>query len=144
MGNRGNSFLELIILLGLMGVLGALAGESLVTAAARQQSRAVVAEFAAELRGARQMAILRREGVRVRLNPGATALVVEQAEAAGAILRRYELGGKGVVIAGAVTGKGIVFYPSGRTATPGTVTIRNTREEEWRIAVSLIGRVSVK
>lgn len=144
MGQRGASFMEIMMVLGLMSVVGAMAGESLVATAARQQSRAVVAEVAAELRAARQLAIVRREPVRVRIGPEATMLVTERADAPSSMFRRYDFGAKGVVIEGSFNRKGILFYPSGRTATPSTVTVRNAKQEEWRVTVSLIGRVSIR
>ncbi len=58
---RGASLTELMMVLGFMGLVGAMAGESFVATAGRQQNRAAVAEVAAELRAARQLAIVRRE-----------------------------------------------------------------------------------
>ncbi len=141
---RGASLTELMMVLGLMGLLGAMAGESVVAAAGRQQNRAAVAEVAAELRAARQLAIVRREPLRVRVGSGLPVLIIEPADALGPIVRRYDYGQKGVELEGSVRTKGILFYPSGRTATPSTVTIRNAKQEEWRITVSLLGRVSVQ
>ncbi len=141
---RGASLTELMMVLGLMGLLGAMAGESVVAAAGRQQNRAAVAEVAAELRAARQLAIVRREPLRVRVGSGLPVLIIEPADALGPIVRRYDYGQKGVELEGSVRTKGILFYPSGRTATPSTVTIRNAKQEEWRITVSLLGRVSVR
>ncbi len=141
---RGASLTELMMVLGLMGLLGAMAGESVVAAAGRQQNRAAVAEVAAELRAARQLAIVRREPLRVRVGSGLPVLIIEPADAPGPIVRRYDYGQKGVELEGSVRTKGILFYPSGRTATPSSVTIRNAKQEEWRITVSLLGRVSVQ
>jgi type IV fimbrial biogenesis protein FimT len=144
MGQRGASFMEIMVVLGLMGLVGAMVGESFLATADRQQSRAAVAEVAAELRAARQLAIVRREPVRVRVGSAVPALIIEPADTPGLIVRRYDYGQKGVALEGSVRTKGILFYPSGRTATPSTVTIRNAKQEEWRLTVSLLGRVSVR
>jgi len=41
------------------------------------------------------------------------------------------------------SGPSVIFYPSGRTATPTTIILRNSRQEQWKITVSLTGRVSL-
>jgi prepilin-type N-terminal cleavage/methylation domain-containing protein len=50
---RGVSLVELIVVLGLAGLLAGLVGVSAVAAAARYQGKAVATELAAELRAAR-------------------------------------------------------------------------------------------
>ncbi len=141
---RGASLTELMMVLGFMGLVGAMAGESFVAMAGRQQNRAAVAEVAAELRAARQLAIVRREPMRVRAGSAVPALIIEPADTPGLMIRRYDYGQRGVALEGSIRTKGILFYPSGRTATPSSVTIRNAKQEEWRITVSLLGRVSVQ
>ncbi|TAJ31442.1 MAG: hypothetical protein EPO64_02415, partial [Nitrospirae bacterium] len=66
MSERGASVVELILAMGLVGLMLAFAGEGFVAAASQQQGHAVTAELAAELRAARYLSMMRRERVRVR------------------------------------------------------------------------------
>jgi len=141
MQERGASLIEVILVLGLVGVTLAFAGESFVSAAMRQHGKAVTTELAAELRAARALAIKRRERVRVVFEPEMGKV---RTELAGAPLRQYDYGGRGVIVEGLSGGSSVVFYPSGRAASPTTITLRNSRQERWQLTVSIIGRVSIQ
>lgn len=144
MNERGASLIELSMVMGLIGLMLVFAGEGFVAAAARTQGQAVAAEMAAELRAARHLALLRRERVRVRFAQEQARVLTEQADGAGAKLRQYDFQNRGVVVERLSNGPSIVFYPSGRAATPTTITLRNNRQESWLITVSLTGRVSIQ
>ena len=144
MQERGASLIEVVLVLGLVGVTLAFAGESFVSAAMRQQGRAVTTELAAELRAAHALAIKRREPVRVVFEPDTSKVRTEPAGAPQAPLRQYDYGGRGVIVEGLSGGSSVVFYPSGRAASPTTITLRTTRQERWQLTVSIIGRVSIQ
>ncbi|MGH7148804.1 MAG: pilus assembly FimT family protein, partial [Nitrospiraceae bacterium] len=62
---QGWSLTELLIVLAIMGIMSVLAGPSYQTLAARAQASSTTAEIASELRLARQLAMARRERLRV-------------------------------------------------------------------------------
>ena len=144
MNERGTSLVELIMVMGLIGLMLVFAGEGFVAAASRQQGHVVAAELASELRAARHLALLRRERVRVRFEPDQAAVVVERADKPGVPLRRYDYRSKNVVVERLSNGPSVMFYPSGRSATPTTITLRNNRHEQWQLTVSLTGKVSIQ
>ena len=144
MQERGASLVEVIMVMGLIGVSLAFAGESFVSAAMRQQGKAVMTELAAELRAAHALAIKRRERVRVAFEPESNKVRTELADAPQSPLRQYDYGGRGVIVEGLSGGSSVVFYPSGRAASPTTITLRNSRHERWELTVSIIGRVSIQ
>ena len=144
MQQRGATLTELMIMMGLAGLLLAFAAESFRAMASRQQGHAVAAELAGELRAARFLAIARRERVRVVIDPESRRVRAESADTTGAVLRQYDYQGRGIFMEGPRDQTPVMFYPSGRAATPATITLRNARNERWQLTVSLIGRVSIK
>jgi len=143
MPERGASLIEVILVVGLVGLMVAFAGESFVGATSRYHDKSVTTELAAELRTARHLAITRREPVRVVFESEGTRVRTERANAPGLPLRYYEYSGRGIVVERLSNGPSVVFYPSGRAATPTTITLRNTRQLRWQLTVSLTGRVSL-
>lgn len=142
MGERGASVVELMMVLGLIGVVSGLAVESFVAAASGHRDKGVTAELAAELRMARSLAMTRRERVRVRFIAESGKVLTERADAPGTPLHEYDCHGRGVVVERLSRGLSIVFSPSGRAATPTTIFLRNARQERWQLTVSITGRVS--
>lgn len=144
MRQRGASLTELMIMMGLAGLVLAFAAEGFRAIASRQQGHAVTAELAGELRAARHLAIARRERVRVVIDPESGRVRTESADTPGAVIRQYDYQGRGILMEGPGDAAPVVFYPSGRAATPTTITLRNARNERWQLTVSLIGRVSIR
>ncbi len=144
MNRQGASLVELIMVLGVMGIIAAMAVESLVAMVLRYQERAVTAELAAELRAARVLAVEKREKVRVVFEPGTSGIQTRLGSAAGRLLRQYNFSKSGVVVERLSRGSTITFYPSGRSASPTTITLRNGRQERSQLTVSIIGRVTIK
>lgn len=142
MAERGASLIELMVVMGLLGMVSAVGVESFVTSLLGHSDQGVTTELAAELRAARSLAISRREPVRVAFVAGQALVLTEPVGAPGTILRQYDHRRSGVVVERLSSGSSVVFYPSGRAATPATITLRNTRLERWQLTVSLTGRVS--
>lgn len=142
MNEQGKSLMEIVMVLAVVAVLMVLTGAGLMAATARQQGRVVATDLANELRVARYLAIMRRERIRVMLEPGAMTMRIETAEAPGRTIREYDFHGKGVTVEHLSSSAGIMFHPSGRAASPTTVTLKNRQQERWQLTVSLIGRVS--
>lgn len=139
---RGASLVELIVVLGLVGMLAGLIGVSVAAAAARYQGKAVATELASELRAARYLALVRRERVRVVFDPDRMQIRTEPADRPNETIRQYDYQGKGIVFERLSSGPSLLFYPSGRAASPATIIFRNRQMERWSLTVSLTGRVS--
>jgi type IV fimbrial biogenesis protein FimT len=141
--HRGATLIEMLIVTGLMAILLAIGVGSVREAAARQAGQTAAAEVAVELRAARLLAITRREPMRVRFVGEAGLVRVEPAGSPGTAVREYSYGLRGIRLAEFPSGGTVTFYPSGRTASPATITLSNARGELFRITVSLVGRVSL-
>jgi type IV fimbrial biogenesis protein FimT len=142
MNEQGKSLIEIVMVMALVVAMTALTGAGLMAATARQQGRVVVTDLANELRAARYLGIMRRERIRVVLEPGTTTMRVETAEAPSRPIREYDFSGKGVTVERLSNGADIVFHPSGRAASPTTITLKNRQQERWQLTISLVGRVS--
>ncbi len=142
MNEQGKSMVEIVTVMALVVIMTVCTGAGLMAAVARQQGRVVATDLADELRAARYLAIMRREPLRVVLEPGTTTMRVEPASAPGRKIREYDFSGKGVTVERLSSGAGIVFHPSGRAASLATITLANRQQERWQLTVSLIGRVS--
>jgi type IV fimbrial biogenesis protein FimT len=141
---RGASLIELMVVLVIIGIMVAYAGEGFVAAAAKEQRHAVSEEVATELRAARALALTRRQAVRVVFHLEERTVDSEWANAPGSIIRHYDFRRRGATIEGLSNGPNVVFYPSGRSATPTTVRFRNHQGQQWMLTVSLTGRVTIK
>jgi type II secretory pathway pseudopilin PulG len=144
MNERGTSLVELIIVMGLVGLMTVFAAEGFVAAASRQQGHVTAVELASELRAVRFLALLRRERLLVRFEPDGRKMVAERADAPGLPIREYDYRNKNVALERLSNGPSILFYPNGRAATPTTITLRNNRHEQWQLTVSLTGKVSIQ
>lgn len=146
MTQAGQTMVETMLVLGLLATVALLTADAFLPAASRNRLLAIRTEVAAELRMARHLAMTEGRSMAVRVEAEGRRLVV----AAGVgpdrpVVRRLDLSGKGVVVDGFSNGTAIVFYPSGRTATPSTVMIKSTRDQAVSsLTVSITGRVALK
>ncbi len=141
MQEEGWSLAELLIVLAIMGIVTLLAGPSYQTLTARVQARSAIAEIASELRLARQLAMARRERLRVIFDREGHTITLQRADAEE-ILHVYHYADKGVVVEEPTAGPELLFQPSGRAATPTTIRVRDSQGRETRFTVSITGRVS--
>ena len=142
MNEQGKSLVEIVMVMAVVVVMTALTGAGLMAATVKQQGRVVATELANELRAARYLAIMRRERLRIVFEPERATMRVETAEAPGRTIREYDFRGKGVTVERLSSGADIVFHPSGRAASPTTITLKNRQQERWQLTISLVGRVS--
>ncbi|MBI5777727.1 MAG: GspH/FimT family pseudopilin [Nitrospirae bacterium] len=142
MNEQGKSLMEIIIVMAVVVMMTAFTGAGLLAATAKQKGRVVATELANELRAARYLAIMQRDRIRVVLKPGTTTMRVETAETPGRLIREYNFSAQGVTVERLSNGADIVFHPSGRAASPTTITLRNRQQERWQLTISLVGRVS--
>lgn len=138
---QGWSLAELLIVLAIIGIIAMLAGPSYQTLTARAQARSATAEIASELRLARQLAMARRERLRVIFDRESRTITLRRADAEG-ILHVYRYAEKGVIVEEPTAGPELLFQPSGRAATPTTIRVRDSQGRETRFTVSITGRVS--
>lgn len=141
-GEQGWSLTELLIVLALLGLMSVLAGPSYQTLAARVQARSATVEIASELRLARQLAMARRERLRVTFDRDHRTIIIRRADAEGT-LHVHQYADKGVVVEEPTAGPELLFYPSGRSATPTTIRVRDRQGRETIFTVSITGRVSI-
>jgi type IV fimbrial biogenesis protein FimT len=133
---------ELLTVLAVMGILAILAGPSYQTLAARVQARSVTIEIASEIRLARQLAMARRERLRVIFDREGHTITLRRGDAED-ILHVYQYADKGVVVEEPSAGPELLFHPSGRSVTPTTIRVRDSQGRETTFTVSITGRVSV-
>ena len=112
------------------------------TLAARVQARSATVEIASELRLARQLAMARRERLRVIFDREGRTITLRRADAEG-ILHVYQYADKGVVVEEPTAGPELLFHPSGRSVTPTTIRVRDSQGRETTFTVNITGRVSV-
>lgn len=141
-GEHGWSLTELLIVLAITGMMAALAGPSYQAMTARVQARSVTVEIASELRLARQLAMARRERMRVVFDRASRTITLQRADTEG-LLHVYQYGETGVVVEEPTAGPELLFQPSGRAATPATIRVRDSQGRETIFTVSITGRVSV-
>jgi len=139
---QGWSLTEILIVLAIMGVVSALAMPSYQTMTAKVQAHSATVEIASELRFARQLAMARRERLRVTFDREGRTITLRLADAES-ILHVYRYADKGVIVEEPTAGPEILFYPSGRSATPTTIRVRDSQGRETTFTVSITGRVSV-
>ncbi len=142
LGEQGWSLTECLIVLAITGMMAALAGPSYRAMTARVQARSVTVEIASELRLARQLAMARRERLRIVFDRENRTITLRRAGADG-ILHLYQYGDKGVIVEEPTAGPELLFQPSGRAATPTTIRVRDSQGRETIFTVSITGRVSV-
>ncbi len=145
-GNEaGASLLEVMAVAMIISLGALLAGEGFLGAVSRNQAMVVGAELASELRMARSMAMTKRTAMRVGFESSGTAISTESVDRPNAPLRTYDFSGTGVTVEGLSERSSVVFYPSGRAATPTTITLLRQRAGERRkLTVSITGRVTIK
>jgi type IV fimbrial biogenesis protein FimT len=143
MKEEGFTLIEVLLVLAVSAIISTMAGLNFSATTAKSQGQAVTTELAAELRFARQLAISRRERIRVVVDMEHTVLRTERADVPGAVLKECDLSGKGTIVERLSGGPSIVFHPSGRSATATTITLRDGNQHARKLTVSFAGKVSV-
>jgi type IV fimbrial biogenesis protein FimT len=139
---QGWSLTELLIVLAIMGIMAVLAGPSYQSLAARGQARSAIIEIASELRLARQLAMARRERLRVIFDREGRTITLRRVDAEG-VLHVYQYADKGVVVEEPTAGPELLFHPTGRLVTPTTIRVRDSQGRETTFTMSITGKVSV-
>ena len=107
---QGWSLTELLVVLAIMGIMASLAVPSYQTLAARVQARSATQRLLRRLRLARQLAMARRERLRVIFDREGRTITLRRADAEG-ILHVYQYADKGVLVEEPTAGPELCFIP---------------------------------
>ena len=142
MKQEGKTLAELIVAVGIIGMVASMAIPNFMTLNSRAYVRCVTEEIASELRLAKQLALTNRDRVRIFIDTDRQELVT-QFVTRGTTHHVYRYGGKGLVIDEPSTGQEILFHPSGRSATATTIQLHSLEGQTQKLTVSITGRVSI-
>lgn len=141
-GEQGKSLAETLVVLAVIGLMAGLAGPSFVGMTTRIEAKSAAAEIASELRLARQLAMARRERLRVVFDGTSRTITLQRTDADG-ILDVYRYGEKGIVVDEPSAGPDVFFHPTGRSATATTIVVRDKQGHVTKLTISLTGKVTI-
>lgn len=139
---QGKSLTETLVVLTVVGLMAGLVGPNFVGMIARVEARSAASEIASELRLARQLAMARRERLRVVFDRTSRTITLQRADAEG-VLDVYRYGDKGIVVDEPSAGPNLLFHPTGRSATAATIVVRDRAGRVMKLTLSLTGRVAI-
>jgi len=139
---QGKSLSEVLVVLAVIGLVAGLAGPSFIGMITRIEARSAASEIASELRLARQLAMARRERLRVVFDGLSRTITLQRADAEG-VLDVYRYSDKGIIVDEPSAGPNLLFHPTGRSATATTIVIRDKQGRVMKLTVSLTGRVAL-
>ena len=142
MKEEGKTLTELMMVVGVIGMVASMAIPNFMVLTSRTQVRCTTEEIASELRLAKQLALANRDRVRIVIDMDRQELVTQfvNSETTHHI---YRYGGKGLVIEEPSAGPEILFHPSGRSATATTIQLHSQEGQTQKLTVSITGRVSI-
>lgn len=140
--DKGHTLIEIMMVLGTVGLTTAIGAEALLSVMPRSERQAVTAELSVEVRRAHQLAIARRDRIRIVFDSALQIMRVERADEPGVLLRQYDYSRRNIASIQISKGSSITFYPSGRSATPATIRLITRRGEVAQITVSITGKVT--
>ncbi|MBH0184118.1 MAG: prepilin-type N-terminal cleavage/methylation domain-containing protein [Nitrospira sp.] len=144
MKQEGHTLMELMVVLAVTGIVSALAVPNFLALNSSAQIHNATEEIASELRLARQLAMTRRDRVRITFDPEQQALVAQFVNGSEATFHHmYRYADKGIAIEEPSAGPEILFHPSGRSATATTIHLRNKEGQTQTVTVGITGRVSI-
>jgi prepilin-type N-terminal cleavage/methylation domain-containing protein len=142
MNQRGVSLIELVVVIAIVAVVGALSAPPWLALAARQESWSVTRAVAGEFRVARQLAMARHARIRVVVDTDSMTVRTESAGGTSP-LRMYEFSGKRLSVESMSNGNEIVFHPNGRSSTGNRIVLRDRSQNKRIISIGITGKVTV-
>jgi type IV fimbrial biogenesis protein FimT len=142
MTDKGTTLIELMFVLGVVSLTTALGAEAFLSVIPRSERQAATAELAVEVRAAHQFAISRRDRIRVVFDSGLQIMRIERVDDPHAVLRQYDYSRRHIASIELSRGTSIIFYPSGRSASPATIRLLTHHGETSQITVSITGKVT--
>lgn len=147
MNTRGLTVLELLVVVALLGIVGAMATPNIGAWRAQWRLAAAARQVVMDLKVARTRAIADVGGHRVRFAV-AGANYQHQVQTSGGL---YVDEGVAVslpdgimILACTASGAAIGFRPRGNAGTFGTITLRNESGMVRRIVIDLVGRMRIE
>jgi type IV fimbrial biogenesis protein FimT len=141
MHQEGKTLMEMMVVVAVVGIMAGLAAPDFRSWHSRMQAGSALQEIASELRLARQLAITRRERVRIVFDSDQQSLLAYFVNSQ-TLHHVYSYADKGIVIEEPSAGPDLFFYPSGRTATATTIRLHDRGGDLRTLTVSMTGRVS--
>jgi type IV fimbrial biogenesis protein FimT len=142
MKQEGKTLTELMVVIGIVGMVSAMALPNFMILDSRTQVRCATEEIASELRLAKQLALTYRDRVRIVIDLDQQELITQFVNG-GTTHHVYHYGRKGLLLEPPSTGPEILFHPSGRSATATTIRLRSQEGQTQKLTVSITGRVSI-
>lgn len=142
MNQDGRTLAELMVVAGIVAMVSLMGIPNYLGLNSRAQLQCATEEVASDLRLARQLALTNRDRVRIVIDPETQQLITQFVNR-DATHHVYHYGGKGLIIEEPSAGWDVQFQPSGRTATPTTIQLRNREGQTQTLTVSITGRVSI-
>jgi type IV fimbrial biogenesis protein FimT len=136
------SLAELTVVMAIMAIVLVMGGGALSGILGREQTQTALADLAGHLRYARHLAMTQHEPVRVLLDADRGIVSIMKSSSPGRPEAELRLSEKGIMIVQSSAGPVVTFYPSGRSATGTTITLRNQQRETRTVTVSVTGQVS--
>ncbi len=142
MTQEGKTLTELLVVVGIVGMVASMALPNFMSLKARTQVRCAAEEVASELRLAKQLALTNNDRVRILIDQDQRELVTQFVQS-GLTHHVYRYSDKHLVIEEPSAGPEILFHPSGRSATATTIYLRSQEGHSEKLTVSITGRVSI-
>jgi type IV fimbrial biogenesis protein FimT len=142
MRQEGKTLTELLVVVGIVGIVAGMALPNFTSLNAHTQVRCAAEEIASELRLAKQLALTNRDRVRILIDLDQRELVTQFVHS-GLTHHVYRYSDKNLVIDEPSAGPEILFHPSGRSATATTIQLRSQEGQSQKLTVSITGRVSI-
>ncbi|HMS84365.1 MAG TPA: hypothetical protein PKD12_12000 [Nitrospira sp.] len=142
MRQEGKTLTELLVVVGIVGIVAGMALPNFMSLSARTHVRCTAEEIASELRLAKQLALTNRDRVRILLDLDQRELITQFVRS-GLTHHIYRYSDKNLVIDEPSAGLEILFHPSGRSATATTIHLRSRDGQNQKLTVSITGRVSI-
>ncbi|MFO0698664.1 MAG: GspH/FimT family pseudopilin [Nitrospira sp.] len=142
MRQEGKTLTELLVVVGIVGILASMALPNFISLSAQTEVRCAAEEIASELRLAKQLALTNRDRVRILIDLDQRELITQFVRS-GLTHHVYQYRDKHLVIDEPSAGPEILFYPSGRSATATTIHLRTQEGQSQKLTVSITGRVTI-
>jgi len=133
---RGFSLIEVMVVVGIMGVILAIAMPAYSDWRERTAAKTAIDTLAAHLKQARIMAVSENRSVTVVLASGSYTI-----DSTGATPLVVDLGQYSRNLTLAHTGTATFSFGSGGTSVSKTITISNPAGRDWSVVINTVGRV---